>query len=441
MMRLKVQSAAMSKATPDALWSIAGDFFTPWHPAIATMVAEPGQVRAFTVTGEDKTYRERLTYLSHSDRTYAYTHVEGIDGVGRYDARLAVSQGDNGGCVITMSADISAPAGRAEEIAAGTKAIFDGGVQVLATMSSTDLFLGSSPGLSASERDHRIRPKDGDAALRRNVTRLIVDTGPPIALSTTPPKPGLLCLFLHGIGGARTNWDAQLSAAGAITRAAALDLRGYGDSALGPAQTTIDDYCADILRVREALGAEKLILCGLSYGAWIATSFAMRHPELLSGLILSGGCTGMSEAGPEERDAFRLSRETPLDAGQTPADFAPAVVDVIAGPKADDDTRAALLASMSAIPAETYRDALTCFTNPPERFDFARLTMPVLMMTGEHDRLAPPAEIREVAARIHDLSPRPDVQFEIIDGAGHVCNLEAPEAYNRHLLRFLARLA
>jgi pimeloyl-ACP methyl ester carboxylesterase len=223
-------------------------------------------------------------------------------------------------------------------------------------------------------------------------------------------------------------------------RAAALDLRGYGDSTLGPQQSTVDDYCTDILRVADRLGAKRLVLVGLSYGSWIATSFAMRHPEMLAGLVLSGGCTGMSEAGPDEREAFRVSREVPLNAGQTPADFAPAVVKVLAGPDASAATRQALFDSMAAIPAATYRDALTCFTNPLERFDFARLTMPVLMMTGAHDRLAPPQEIRAVAGRIWDAVPRPDVRFEVIPDAGHVCNVEQPALYNRQLLTFLGRL-
>ncbi len=389
------------------------------------MEAEPGQVRAFTVKGEGKIYRERLTYLSHSDRIYAYTHVEGIEGVHRYDARLTVSAGEKGGSVITLSADLSAHAGRAEEIAEGTQAIFDDGVSVLAQMAEAEAPVIAQP----------------RSVVKSPIETMLIDDLSQLALSVTPDKNDPLCLFLHGIGGARTNWNAQLSAAGATTRAAAMDLRGYGDSSLGAAQTTIDDYCADILRVREALGADKLILCGLSYGSWIATSFAMRHPNLLAGLILSGGCTGMSEAGLDEREAFRLSREAPLNAGQTPAGFASAVVDVIAGPNAVDEMRAKLHSSMSAIPAATYRDALTCFSNPLETFDFAKLTMPVLMMTGEHDRLASPAEIRSVAGRIYDQSDAPDVQFEVIAGAGHVCNVEAPDAYNAHLLRFLRRLA
>ncbi|MFN4202359.1 MAG: alpha/beta fold hydrolase [Tabrizicola sp.] len=223
-------------------------------------------------------------------------------------------------------------------------------------------------------------------------------------------------------------------------RAAALDLRGYGDSSLGPRQSTVDDYCADILRVADRLGARRPVLVGLSYRSWIDTSFAMRHPDMLDALVLSGGWTGMSEAGPDEREAFRVSREVPLNAGQTPADSAPAVVKVLASPGASEATRQRQFDSMAAIPTATYRDALTCFTNPLERFDFSRLTMPVQMMTGEHDRLAPPVEIRAVAGCIWDAAPRPDVRFEVIADAGHVCNVEQPEAYNRPLLDLPGRL-
>ncbi len=47
-------------------------------------------IRAFTVHGEDTMYRERLTWLSHSDRTLGYSIVEGIRGVDLYEARISV---------------------------------------------------------------------------------------------------------------------------------------------------------------------------------------------------------------------------------------------------------------------------------------------------------------------------------------------------------------
>lgn len=419
-------------APPAEVWALAGDFCGTWHPAIAKMRAERGpanaEIRSFTVHGDPAGFREQLIYRSLSDRELAYLALEGIEGAARYVGRIALGAA-GGGTDVTwtaeITAEITAPAARAAQIADGTKPIFEAGIAGLRAALGT-----RAPHTIPTKNSRDASPLD----------TIMVPGSPPLALTVTPARPGPLVLFLHGIGGARGNWDAQLRAVAPFARAAALDLRGYGSSALGADQSTIADHCADINRVMQSLGTEKLILVGLSFGAWIATSFALHTPGVLSGLVLSGGCTGMSEASPAERQAFRSARETPLNRGQSPADFAPEVVKILAGPQITDQTRAALVASMSAIPAATYRDALICFTSPPERFDFARLTMPVLMMTGAHDRLASPMEIRGVARRIVDAAPRPDVQFEEIAGAGHLCNLEQPGAYNRHLTAFVQRL-
>ncbi|MGL4235848.1 alpha/beta fold hydrolase [Tabrizicola sp.] len=422
-----VQVQGRVPAAPDAVWSVVRDFCGAWHPWVIGIREERGPqgalVRAFTVEGEDAVYREQLTYFSDSDRVLGYTHLEGIADCEAYDARITVSPSEAGGSVVSWTATVRAPAARLGPICQGTKAVFEAGIAALAEVSE------------GPEGAHPALPPPVP------VETLIFDDLPCLALTVTPDRgDDRLCLFLHGIGGGRGNWLPQLGAAGNLMRSAALDLRGYGDSTLGLRQSTVDDYCADILRVAEKLRAKRLVLVGLSYGSWVATSFAMRHPGMLAGLVLSGGCTGMSEAVPDKREAFRVSREVPLNAGQVPADFAPAVVKVLAGPEASADILKKLFDSMAAIPATTYRDALACFTNPLERFDFAKLTMPVLMMTGEHDRLAPPAEIRGVAGRMWDAAPRPDVRFEVIRGAGHVCNVEKPEAYSRHLLGFLSRL-
>ncbi len=430
MPRERVRIIGHCPASPEAVWAVVGDFCGKWHPAIAGIRAERDRrgslVRAFTVSGEETLYREQLTWFSDSDRSLGYTHLEGISGVERYDARIAVSGNGAAGSTIEWTADVvAADAGRLAEVCRGTEAIFEAGIAALAQQ-------------AAYRHETSLRQSLPKPVM---VEDMSLDSRSRLALTVTPSREGPLCLFLHGIGGGRTNWLAQVAATGSVMRAAALDLRGYGDSLLGDGASTIDDYCDDILHVAETLGAQKLVLVGLSYGSWIATSFAMRHPDLLAGLVLSGGCTGMSEASLEEREAFRVSRQVPLDAGLTPADFAPDVVKILAGPGASEAVTDQLLRSMAAIPARTYRDALMCFTNPPERFDFSRLAMPVLMMTGEFDRLATPGEIRGVAGRIHGDAVLPDVRYETISDAGHVCNVEQPESYNRILLDFLGKLS
>ena len=301
------------------VWAVLRDFCGLWHPAMERIWPEAGgQVRGFVADGV--TYRERLTWISDSGMSLAYRCIEGIAGAERYDARVTVVP-SGAGAAVTWTAEIVAPAGRAEGICAGTRVIFEAGIAALAGAVVPEVV---ARGWETAE-----------------VSTLIIDDLPRLALSVTPSLGhDTLCLFLHGIGGGRVNWLAQLRTVGGGMRAAALDLRGYGESSLGARQTTVDDYCADIMRVAEVMGARRLVLVGLSYGSWIATSFAMRHPQMLAGLVLSGGCTGMSEAGPDEREAFRLSREVPLNAGQVPADFAPAVVKVLAGPAIAPDAQA-----------------------------------------------------------------------------------------------------
>lgn len=401
-MRVEVKGPAPAEA-----WDVLRQFAVGWHPWITQMQEKPGGVRVFQVNGEDTVYRERLTWHSDTLQEIAYTHIQGIDGADRYDAQVRIVAGE-----VIWHADIEGP--RAAQIADGTKTVFEAGIAAL-----PDITPRADPELPT--KPHRL-----EQVFARNHPRL--------AMTKTDGGCGTPVLFLHGIGGGRSNWIGQMGAGRHPT--AALDLRGYGDSALGDKQSTIEDHCDDILAAMSALEAEQVILCGLSFGAWIATSFAMRHPEKLAGLVLAGGCTGMSEASETERAAFLASREVPLAAGQTPADFAPRVVDVIAGPEASDAQRSHLHASMAAITSETYADALRLFTNPPEVFDFSKITMPVMLMTGAHDKLAPPAEIQNVARRIWRQSPEPNVRFEVLQNAGHVCNVEAPERFDALLAAF-----
>jgi pimeloyl-ACP methyl ester carboxylesterase len=404
--RRSVSVSRKMAATVEAVWAVAGDFCGDWHPFIEWVRAEESEgtvIRRFKVKGEEGLYRERLTYHSESDRVLRYEHVEGIRDVASYQAMLRVLPD----ATVEWSAAIEAAEPRASEIAAGTREVFEAGLAALA-------------GLSA-------------------VRDVIIDGAPQLAVSHTAAKEGPLLLFLHGIGGNRKNWQRQISVVSARLQCAAMDFRGYGESALGPSQSRVDDHCSDVLRVMTHFGKERVILCGLSFGAWIALSFAMRHPEKLSGLILSGGATGMSEASDEEREAFLSARQKPLDEGKTSADFSGEVVNAIAGPLAGEELRAEMRATMAAIPAAGYRDALWCFTHPEERFDFSRISCPVLLMTGEHDRLAAPAEIRGVAERIHAVAARPDMRFEMVEGAGHLCNLENPQRYNALLRQFVRR--
>ena len=412
----------------ESAWAHVREFGSSWHPHIKkneVNIDATGAIARVFSDFQDGVYREQLTYFSDTDQKLRYALTEGIEGVENYRAEVSISPK-----AVNWSAEFDAPDSVGTVVANGTRDIFNDGLNWLAE----NVAAANTTISSGYKTNAKIYPTQ-------------ITNAPHLSVQSVSEKRSscwTLVLFIHGIGGNATNWQAQLAALADSYNVAALDLRGYGESKLGDKQTRIDDHCDDILKVMQHFGARKLVLVGLSMGSWIATSFAMRHPQLLSGLVLAGGCTGMSEADVDERSRFHQARAVPLSEGKSPADFADSVVDLISGPHASTEQRNVLHESMSAVASETYLDALTCFCNPVERFNYSRIACPVLLMTGEYDQLASPEEIRQVSWRMYDAIDNagrlPDISFEVIDNAGHLCNLEEPNLFNDQLVRFLNRV-
>jgi pimeloyl-ACP methyl ester carboxylesterase len=59
------------------------------------------------------------------------------------------------------------------------------------------------------------------------------------------------------------------------------------------------------------------------------------------------------------------------------------------------------------------------------------MKLPTLIMVGEHDKLTPPAISEMMQSKL------PSSELHMVPGAGHLSNLENPDEFNRHLLRFL----
>ena len=143
----------------------------------------------------------------------------------------------------------------------------------------------------------------------------------------------------------------------------------------------------------------------------------------------------MGEASAVEIARFAALRLDPIRAGRRPSDIADEVVARLAGPNSSLTSREAMRLSMASLSRSAYLRALECFIAPPFRVAFEDFAFPCLFVAGEHDTLAPPAEMRAVAERIAGAC------FVGIAGAGHLINLEASEAYNRCLADFFADIA
>lgn len=245
---------------------------------------------------------------------------------------------------------------------------------------------------------------------------------------------GAPLVFLHGIGGNRSNWRDQLDHFGASFTAVAWDARGYGDS--DGIVATFHDFADDLARLIRHLDRGPAHVVGLSMGGRIALNAWARTPELIASLTLADTSAGSSDvASPERVEAFLAARRQPLLDGQTTADIAPGIVAQIAGPNITPNQRQRLIDSHAALHAPAYLatlEAVTRFTAFPA---FEGVTVPVLVIVGEHDRQATPAYAAAMAARF------PDARLHVIAGAGHISNVEAPEAFNAALGAFLGEIA
>ena len=260
-------------------------------------------------------------------------------------------------------------------------------------------------------------------------TVVVVGPAPRIALSVAGAGP--LVVLLHGIGGHRQHWDDQLRVFSTQFTAAAWDARGYGDSDDYDGPLAFADFSADLLRVLDGFGAERAHLVGLSLGGRIARDFALRHPRRVATLVLANTTAGFDTLTPEQVEAFIRSRRVPLESGRTLRELAPGLAQNLMSPAAVPGAYPRLLASMAALRKDSYLKTIEASTREDRGARIEAITAPTLVVTSDEDRLYPAALAEDMARRI------PGARLAIVRGAGHLSNLEQPEAFNAAVLPFL----
>jgi len=258
-----------------------------------------------------------------------------------------------------------------------------------------------------------------------------IEPAPRIAVERAGSGP--LVVLLHGIGGGRQNWRAQLDAFAPHFTAAAWDARGFGasDDYAGP--LAFADFSADLLRVLDHFGAAKALLVGLSMGGRIALDFYGRRPERVAALVLAD--TSVARRGPrkeEEIAAWLEVRRRPLvEEGKEPRDIAPDIARTLVDPDTAPAAFAHMVACIGALRKGSYLKTLEAVTRYDGFPPFERVDVPTLVLTGECDRIAPPELARATAAAI------PGARLVVLPRAGHMSNLEDPQGFNAAVLPFL----
>jgi len=175
---------------------------------------------------------------------------------------------------------------------------------------------GGSVSDQVQPRDERV--KAGDIGLRvlhwgppRMAANLGADAGDPATIGPEGPSPAIsggsgrtadpaTLLLVHGLASNARLWDGvgrRLAEIG--RRSVAVDLRGHGQSDKTDAGYDFATVAGDLRRLIGALGLDRPILVGQSWGGGVVLDFAVRYPELTRGIVLvDGGLTDLRDAFP-----------------------------------------------------------------------------------------------------------------------------------------------
>lgn len=187
-------------------------------------------------------------------------------------------------------------------------------------------------------------------------------------------------------------------------------------------------------RVAAAITAMALpqppIFLGNGYGGFVALMTAIRHPGIAEKLVLADCGAAFSEPG---RAAFRgMSAGASAKGLEAIADiamrrlFSPAFQAENAALTADRRAR------FITVDPQTFHNACAALASLDLRGALSAVTVPVLVLVGEHDEATPPAMSTELAAGL------PNARLQILAGCAHVPQLQAPQQFMLAIERFIA---
>src|SRR4051794_24099737 len=252
---------------------------------------------------------------------------------------------------------------------------------------------------------------------------------------------GPVLLFVHGLSGCWQNWLENLPQLSRAHRCLALDLPGFGDSAMPSWTIDMPAYGRLLHDFCEKLGVDRVAaVIGNSMGGFVSTEAAVAQPERFERLVLVSAA-GISNARARNEPAAvaaRLSQYTgPLLARFTDAAIVRPRGRYVAFrgvARFPDRLRPELLWEQlePGTRSPGFGDALKALVGYDTRDSLSEIEVPTLIVWGFNDRIVPVQSALSYHRRIRGS------QLEIFERTGHVPMLERPARFNRVVEEFLA---
>ena len=241
---------------------------------------------------------------------------------------------------------------------------------------------------------------------------------------------GDVVLLLHGLGLDLRMWDAQVPVLAERYRVVRLDLHGFGKSSRVTGPYSHSEIIGELLGYLEI---ERAHVVGLSYGGQLAAEFVQAYPRRARSLVLvDTDISGLplKRLGPSLAKIF--------DAGKTDVEAAKRLWlshEIFAAAREQPSVLARLEQMIGDYSGWIFANVGARFERkpkPPTAEVLQDLRLPALVVVGEHDLPDFQDMADEVVRRL------PGARKVVLEGAGHLCNMEDPASFNRVLLEFLS---
>lgn len=240
-------------------------------------------------------------------------------------------------------------------------------------------------------------------------------------------------VLLHGyVGDGPTTWRRQLEGLSDEFTVVAWDAPGAGRSSDPPESFGMAGYADCVAGFVNALGLERPHVAGLSFGGALALELPHRHPAIPMTLILASAYAGWAGSLPAEVAEQRLQQSLAL-ANLSPEEFVGALLPTMFSASTPRESVDEFGASMLTFHPAGFR-AMARASAEDLRHVLPHVRIPTLLVYGENDVRAPLTVAENLHAALSGST------LVVLPDAGHLCNIEAPEEFNRAVRDFLREI-
>jgi 3-oxoadipate enol-lactonase len=235
-------------------------------------------------------------------------------------------------------------------------------------------------------------------------------------------------VFSNSLGTDFTMWDPQVAALEPRFRILRYDTRGHGQSAVTPADYSIEQLGRDVLGLLDALGIDRVHFCGLSMGGMIGMWLGIHAPQRLHRLVLSNTAARIGT-----RETWNARIATVRKEGMKPV--AAAVIERWFTPEfrvSFPEKVAHAQRMLENSPPEGYAACCAAIRDMDQREALAQIKAPTLVIYGGRDPVTP-------ASDAHFLKDRILGAVEVELPAAHLSNVEQADAFTEAAIYFLSR--